>query len=239
MACLPGQGMPITPAVAIGGAQLAGATAARNGASDGAADWAAVRGATDIQYAPLPRIPTPVPHTPEWLRLLGQWLEAVFRPIGRMLGMSWSVFQYVLIALAVLLALFVLWRLFGQMILGRVTRPETETVEQWVPDRAEAAALLSDADRLAAEGRFAEATHLLLRRSVQQIRAGRPEWLHPASTAREIAILPALPQQGRDAFGTIAGRVERSRFALRELDAQDWAAARSAYAEFAQVRFSA
>ncbi|WP_395392077.1 hypothetical protein WBP07_14420 [Novosphingobium sp. BL-8A] len=231
--------MPITPAVAIGGGQLAGATAPRNGASDAAADWAAVRGSADIQYAPLPQVKAPIPHTPEWLRQLGEWLEAVFKPIGRMLGMSWPIFQYVLIALAVLLVLFVLWRLFGQMIFGRVSRPEEEAVEQWVPDRAEAAALLSDADRLAAEGRFAEATHLLLRRSVQQIRAHRPEWLHPASTAREIAMLPALPPQGRDAFGTIAGRVERSRFALRELDAQDWSAARAAYAEFAQVRFSA
>lgn len=239
MACLPGPGMPITRAVAIGGAQLAGATAARNGASDAAADWAAVRGATDIQYAPLPKVPAPIPHTPDWLRWLGQWLEAVFRPIGRMLGMSWPVFQYVLIALAVLLVLFVLWRVFGELILSRKPRAEQEATEQWVPDQAEAQALLSDADRLAAEGRFAEATHLLLRRSVQQIRASRPEWLHPASTAREIAVLPALPQQGRHAFGTIAQRVERSRFALRELDGQDWAAARSAYAEFAQVRFSA
>ncbi|WP_395330155.1 hypothetical protein WBP06_17120 [Novosphingobium sp. BL-8H] len=231
--------MPITPAVAIGGVQVAGATAARSSASDAAADWAAVRGSADIQYSPLHPVRTPIPTTPDWLRKLGEWLEAVFGPIGRMLGMSWPVFQYILIALAVLLVLFVVWRLFGPMIFDRVARPAEEAVEQWVPDQADANALLSDADRLAAEGRFAEATHLLLRRSVQQIRASRPQWLHPASTAREIAMLPALPEQGRHAFATIAQRVERSRFALRDLDAQDWAAARAAYAEFAQVRFFA
>lgn len=231
--------MPDTPAVAIGGGQVAGATAARGTASEAAADWAAVRGASDIQYAPLPTVRTPAPHTPDWLRKLGEWLEALFGPIGKMLGMSWPVFQWILIGLAVLLVLFIVWRLFGPMIFDRVARPADVAEASWLPDRAEASALLSDADRLAAEGRFAEAVHLLLRRSVQQIRAHRPQWLHPASTAREIARLPALPEEGRHAFATIAARVERSRFALRDLDSQDWAAARAAYAEFAQVRFSA
>ena len=53
------------------------------------------------------------------------------------------------------------------------------------------------------------------------------------STAREISALPALPEAARKAFGTIAERVERSLFALRTLSADDWHAARTAYAEFA------
>ncbi|TCM18773.1 hypothetical protein EDF56_104306 [Novosphingobium sp. PhB165] len=212
---------------------MAGATASR----DAASDWEAVRGAADIQYAPLPKVPAPPVHMPGWLRVLGEWLEALLGPIGRLLGISWPVFQYVLIGLAVLLVLFVLWRLLGPL-LQRPAKSAEDPAEAWLPDRDEAMALLGDADRLAAEGRFAEATHLLLRRSVQQIRATRPEWLHPASTAREIATLPALPETGRNAFATIAQRVERSRFALRDLNAQDWAAARGAYAEFAQIRFT-
>ena len=58
-------------------------------------------------------------------------------------------------------------------------------------------------------------------------------------TARELAALPALPDGARTAFGTIAGRVERSLFALRALGAEDWHAARAAYAEFALARLSA
>jgi hypothetical protein len=74
---------------------------------------------------------------------------------------------------------------------------------------------------------------LLLKRSVGQIADARPDWLGPSSTAREIAALPALPERARGAFTTIAERVERSLFALRRLSADDWQAARAAYADFA------
>ena len=93
--------------------------------------------------------------------------------------------------------------------------------------------LLDDADRLAAEGRYDEATHLLLKRSVGQIARARPDLLAPSSTAREIADLRALPEAARGSFAVIAERVERSLFALRGLSADDWQAARAAYAEFA------
>jgi hypothetical protein len=42
-----------------------------------------------------------------------------------------------------------------------------------------------------------------------------------------------LPEAARRAFATIAGHVERSLFALRSLSADDWHAARSAYADLA------
>lgn len=230
--------MPIIAAVTTGAGQMAGAAANSDAARAAARDWAAVRGSSDIQFAPLPQVKEPIAQTPAWLRTLGEWLEAIFAPIGKLLGMSWPIFQYVLIALAVLLALFVVWRLVAPVLAERRMRDPGDGAEPWTPDRTEAAALLSDADRLAAEGRFAEATHLLLRRSVQQIRGARREWVNPSSTAREISVLPALPEAGRHAFATIAQRVERSRFALRDLDGEDWAAARAAYAEFAQVRLA-
>ncbi|MCT2399030.1 hypothetical protein [Novosphingobium mangrovi (ex Huang et al. 2023)] len=221
----------------VAGGQIEGVAAAR----DAAGDWEAVRRASDIQYAPLPPSKVPdVPQVPEWLKALGRALEAIFGPIGRLLGVSWPTFQWVLIALGALLALFLLWRLLGPLIVQRRNRAESEDeADLWAPDRAEAMALLEDADRLAGEGRYGEATHLLLRRSVRQISDARPDWLIPASTAREIAVLPMLPEAGRRAFGTIAARVERSLFALRDLDAQDWAAARAAYADFALIELSA
>ena len=220
----------------VRGAQIAGATSSQ----DAASDWQAVRAASDIQYTPLPPVKEPpVPELPEWLRALGRALEAIFAPIGRLLGVSWPVFQYVLIGLAVSLALFVLWRLLEPLVAKWRNRPAPAEEEVWAPSRAEAAALLEDADRLAAQGRFGEAAHLLLQRSVRQISDARPDWVIPASTAREISVLPMLPEGGRRAFATIADRVERCLFALRDLDAQDWAATRAAYADFARIELRA
>lgn len=217
-----------------GGASDATASAAR--------DWQAVRDIAEIQYAPLPPAKNPPgPELPEWIRALFRALEAIFAPIGKLLGMSWPVFQWVLIGIGALLILLVLWRLAEPLLARWRNRGEREEEEEahWAPSRSEAAALLEEADRLAGEGRFGEATHLLLRRSVGQIRDARPDWLIPASTAREIAALPLLPPAGRLAFATIAQRVERCVFALRDLDAGDWAAARAAYVDFARIELRA
>lgn len=220
----------------VRGAQIAGATSSQ----DAASDWQAVRAASDIQFTPLPPVEEPqAPELPEWLQALGRALEAIFAPIGRLLGMSWPIFQYVLIGLAVLLVLFVLWRLLEPLVDKWRNRPDAAEEEVWAPSRTEAVALLEDADRLAAEGRFGEAAHLLLQRSVRQIGDARPDWLIPASTAREISVLPMLPEGGRRAFATIADRVERCLFALRDLDASDWAVARAAYADFARIELRA
>ncbi|MEO6717087.1 MAG: hypothetical protein ABIM50_07540 [Novosphingobium sp.] len=216
-------------------ADIAGSSAA----SDAMRDWEAVRASADIQYAPLPpaRNPPP-PEAPEWLKKLGQWLQSLFEPLGRALGVSWPVLQKVLIALAILGMLFLLWRLVLEPLLERRRQPKAEAAPEWAPVREHAVALLADADQLAAEGRFGEAAHLLLQRSINHIAEAQPDWLLPATTAREIAVLPSLPQRAREAFAVIAARVERSLYALRELDATDWQAARSAYADFALHQFA-
>ena len=216
-----------------GNVQIAGSEAADNAARD----WQAMRAASDIQYGPLPPAPTTAPpDPPAWLEQFHRFLKALFEPLGQAIGVSWPVMQYVLIVLAAAGVLFIAWRLLGPL-LDVVRRPRAAKAEtEWAPDRAEAEALLDDADRLAQAGRFDEAAHLLLRRSVQHISAARPDWLHPASTAREIATLTALPSAARGAFGVIAARVERSRYALRPLDGADWQAARAAYADFALQR---
>ncbi|MDE2596204.1 MAG: hypothetical protein KGL44_04920 [Sphingomonadales bacterium] len=205
-------------------------------AQQAARDWEAVRASGDIQFAPVPQQAPPAP--PAWLKPLQEFLKSLFEPLGKALGVSWPVVQWILIGLAVLAVLAIVWRLLAPLIeAGR--RPRPEVVPVWTPSHADALALLEDADRLAGEGKFDEATHLLLRRSVQQIAAVRPDWLHPASTAREIAGLLSLPGGARLAFGVIADRVERSRFALRALDLADWQAAREAYAKFALERLAA
>ncbi len=207
-------------------------------AADTAREWEAMRAAADIQFAPLPPI-APPPEPPAWLAQLGEWLQALLEPLGRAIGMGWPVFSKILLALLALGVLFLLWRLVIEPLLAAQRRPRAEPEPEWAPARAQAVALLADADRLAAEGRFGEAAHLLLQRSVGHIAEAQPGWLLPASTAREIASLPRLPARARDAFAVIAARVERSLFALRDLDAGDWQAARSAYADFALQDFRA
>lgn len=191
--------------------------------------WEDVRASGDIQFAPVP--PKAPQQPPAWLKWLEDHLQEWLSPLGEWLGMSWPALKWVLLGIAALLALLILWRLLAPLLQWRPERPREEEI--WAPDRGEVIALLEDADALAAAGRYDEATHLLLIRSVGQIRAARPGWLGPSSTAREIAALPALPAQARGAFTLIAERVERSLFALRGLDAEDWRAARGAYADFA------
>jgi hypothetical protein len=210
--------------------------AAVAGAKDFASQWRELRADGEIQFAPLKQ---PAPDKPPqwWLDFL-EWLGRALRPVGdffgavaRAIGVSSQVLLWVALGIAALFVGWMLWRFFQQLELKR--RAKDEAPEEWAPDQGEALALLEDADRLAAEGRFDEATHLLLRRSVGQIAAARPGLLEPSSTAREIAELPALSDTVRSAFGTIAGRVERSLFALRSLSLDDWQAARAAYADFA------
>lgn len=196
-----------------------------------------MRASGDIQFAPVEIPPTP-PRQPGWFERL---LEAVFEfigdvlaPAGQWLGEWWGLIQWVLIAL--IAAFVIYWVVHSFIPLARRraagTRQGSEE-DDWRPDKAASLALLEDADRLAAEGRFDEATHLLLTRSVGQIASARPDWVEPSSTARELAGLAALPDAPRAAFAVIAERVERSLFALENLTRADWEVARAAYAGFA------
>lgn len=214
-------------------------TAAGGPAPDG---WTALRADGNLQFEPvtIPEIP---PRKPSWfeelLNDLFELLAELFGPMGEALGGSWSWLQWVVAGVVALFALVLLVRLYGPGF-GRRGKGVADAAQpdEWRPDAAASLALLEDADRLAAQGRFDEATHLLLQRSVHHIAAARPDWVEPSSTARELAALPALSDAARTAFRVITERVERSLFALRSLDRADWEAARAAYAEFARVRIA-
>lgn len=203
---------------------------------DPPSSWEDLRREADIQFEPV-EIPPPEPETPglfeRALKALFEFLGEVLAPVGRLIGASWPVLQWVLLGLAVAFALYLAWRLFRSLNgTGEENASDIDDLG-WVPSRSESIALLEDADALAAEGRYDEATHLLLLRSVSQIAAARPDWVEPSSTARELAALPRLSSVARTAFATIADRVERSLFALGRLGKEDWEVARAAYADFA------
>ncbi len=193
-------------------------------------DWDAVRADSEIQFAPveLPENPPP----PDWLQNFFEWLGDFLSPVAMLLGGAGQAITWIAIVLVVALLAYIVYRVVDPSRFGRRKGKGAEDTD-WTPDTGQALALLDEADRLAAEGRFDEATHLLLQRSVGQIAEVRPDLIDPSSTAREIASLAALPDKARGAFGTIAERVERSLFALGRLSSEDWTAARDAYAEFA------
>lgn len=194
-----------------------------------------MRAGGDIQFAPVavPEVPPRELGTFErFLQGLFELLGELLGPLGAWLGAWWWLIQWVLIAALAAFVLILGFRTFGPLARRR-KRPSGSEPPEWRPDAAASLALIADAERLAAQGRFDAATRLLLTRSVGELAAARPGVVEPSSTARELAALPALPDAAREAFRVIAGRVEVSLFALQPLDRADWEAARDAYARFA------
>lgn len=201
-----------------------------------------------VQFSLLPAPPPPPP--PAWLKALFHWLGDVLAPVGRFFGWLGSflpdapyariILWSVLAAAAIALAWIVYERLrYGIWRLPRRRRPvlaEGAADDDWQPDAAPARAWLEEADLLAKDGRYAEAVHHLLIRSVEDIQRRRPQALRPAFTSRNIAENTAIPAAPRRLFADIAAVVERSLFGGRAVDAQDWSACRSRYADFAQPR---
>ena len=200
-------------------------------AQDGAAETAEFARAharlladDDIQFDLA--VEDPIEEPPEWLKALVRWLG----------DYSWLL-EYLFWGFVGLLVLgllaFIVMRLTGMDWPWRRKRTDGEEAEEWRPAEAPARALLREADALAAEGRFSEAAHLLLFRSIEEIESRRPKLVRPALTSRDIAGASALPDRPKRAFATIVHHVELSLFGGRILAEPDWRQCRAAYEEFA------
>ncbi|WP_372782833.1 DUF4129 domain-containing protein [Phenylobacterium sp.] len=165
----------------------------------------------------------PPPPTPSWV-------GDVLRAIGDLA----PIFKFVFWGGLALGAALILW-FIGREIweTRRRKRPPTVAPADWRPEPEAARALLEEADRLAAAGRFGEAIHLLLFRSIDDIAGRRPGLVRPAFTSRDIARLDQMPPPARGAFARIAERVERSFFGGRPVGSEDFAEARGDYETFA------
>jgi hypothetical protein len=166
------------------------------------------------------------------------WLKALANAIGRFVqwvGDGWSVIGWIAVAVVVAVLLFALVPGLRDWVLSLVRRGRSEAAEapQWAPTEGQARALLEEADALAAAGRYDEAVHLILFRSIDDIAAWRGELVRPSSTSRDIARAEGLPGEARGVFARIVAAVERSWFGGRALEAGDWEAARADYSRFA------
>ncbi len=170
------------------------------------------------------------PEAPGWL----QGFEDILNTIGRFLA---PFIKFVFWAGLFVLGAFVLFVL-GRMAVNRLHRETKSTHDEpadiYQPTQSFARALLEEADQLARDGNFAEAVHVLLFRSIEDIQLHRPHSLSVSLTSREIAQLDILPSEARRQFVKIANAVERSQFAGGLIEAESFASCRDAYMAFAR-----
>lgn len=208
----------------------------------------ALRADPDIQFQ-LQRVEQPKP--PEWLIQFLRWLGHVLRPVGRLFrwidsflpAAPWAkIFLWAVLAVAAVTLAIALWRglregrwewPYRKRRPPRLAEPEEEA---WTPEAAPAREWLAEADALAAAGRYGEAIHHLLLRSVEDIAKRRPRLVRPALTSRELAAATGMPAAARDLFARIAALVERSLFGGRPVGLGEWDTARGAYADFVLPR---
>jgi hypothetical protein len=163
-----------------------------------------------------------------------QWLEPLFRFLEAIAPFLVYVF-WAGVAIVVALILYVIVSEIMRRMPGRKEKvaPEQQATPAYRPAYARAKALLEEADRLAAQGRYSEAARVLLHRSIEDLEQVFSLAIGPGLTSREIARLDPLSPQGRDVFSGIARAVEMSLFGGRALGASDFAQCREAYASFA------
>ncbi|HEV2651047.1 MAG TPA: hypothetical protein VGU69_07315 [Rhizomicrobium sp.] len=177
---------------------------------------------TDIQFSfeSLKR-----PEDPEWLR--------------RFLIESWPFVKWTLIGIAAVIGVAIVYMVvrhfWGRTWNGRRSpvRDAPLPEEAWRPTAAQARQLLEESDALAREGRYAEAVHLLLLRSIEDFDKWRPRVVRRASTSREIGLFQSMPDAARTVFRRIADVVERALFGGGQVDAETFAHCRADYESFA------
>lgn len=165
-----------------------------------------------------------------------RWLQAIFEFLGN-LGPVLQVIFWIAVALVVAGVLYFLFGealrvRFGRDGKGKVDNPD-DVLPDLRPDTQEALTLLEEADALARAGKFAEAVHLLLFRSINDIQQRLEGGVPRSLTAREIGSLRHLPERAKRGLGPIIQIVEHSFFGGRDVDAEGWKTARESYEHFA------
>jgi len=168
-----------------------------------------------------------LPEAPGWLLWLQHWLDK----LSPVLNVMW----WALGGLALVALLFYLGRLLLRLRFPERLKVQDmrSAMEDWRPTATRARALLADADALARDGKYGEAVHLLLLRSIDDLEQFRPRVVQRSYTAREIERLDAMPMTVRAAFAGIMEVVEKSRYGGYEVTAKDYERCRAEYERFA------
>ena len=156
-----------------------------------------------------------------------------FAAIGRVLSPILKIAFYIGVGILAAGAIYLIGRAIYET---RFAKPSVKTAEEpetplYQPAEAQARILLDEVDKLASEGRYGEAVHTLLFRSIQDIDRNRPNVVRRSLTAREIGSLSVLTPQARTAFSTIAGVSELAHFGGVSVNQTGFETARQAYAD--------
>lgn len=111
------------------------------------------------------------------------------------------------------------------------------TVKPKVSDGGEAArasleAPRSEAEALADQGRYAEAVHVLLLKTIEALVTTQPGGVPEAWTSREIQLRAPMPEAARAPFGVLVDSVEQGLFGGRAVDEDAWARCLARFREF-------
>ncbi len=181
----------------------------------------------------IPEPPPPPPSTPDWLTAIGNFLAPIFNFIGAILPLLfWGAVGLAVLGILYFLFAEALNARFGKDGKGKLDEGDDVLVDIR-PDEASARSLLERADALAREGKFAEAVHLLLFHSIQDIQSRLENGVPNSLTAREIGGLDKLPEVARQALQPIIFIVEKSFFGGRAVNEDGWQEARTSYENFA------
>lgn len=176
----------------------------------------------------------PAPEPPK----LG-WLENFFKGLAGFIEAILPLLKIIFfVGIGAIIAL-ILYAIAKVIYETRFKREAKEAVKDtppplYTPDQDQARILLEDVDAMAADGRYEEAVHELLFRSIQDIDIRRPNTIRRSLTSREIAALKILTPETRKAFATIGGVVETSYFGGQIIGKAEFDICREAYAQFAQ-----
>jgi hypothetical protein len=103
----------------------------------------------------------------------------------------------------------------------------SETKPEETAARLEAAQ--ADADELARQGQFGPAMHILLLKSLGELRRFLNLTIAVSLTSREILSRPGLNQEARAALTDLVNRVELAWFGAQEVGAAEYAACRLSF----------
>lgn len=170
---------------------------------------------------------------PDWLKPIIDFFELIFGFLGLIL-------PYIFYGMLALAALAILFFIVREVMDSRIStiKPQKAVVKKvekplYAPTTEEARVLLETIDALAAEGKYEEAVHTLLFRSIQDIDLKRPNTIRRSLTSREIAGLDILTPATRETFSLIGKVVENSYFGGQPLGQADFQKCREAYVQFA------
>lgn len=183
-----------------------------------------------VQFAHIDQVAEKEP-VPDWMQAISDWIAWLLEFLSPVIAVM---FWIGLACLVLLLIYFILTEVLQIEVFKARAKATSNVVEpEWRPSSQVARDLLAAADALAAEGRFNDAVHLILLRSIEDIERFRPTTIRPALTARDIGAMQALPAAAKPIFARISAAVEKAIFAGLTIEPSEFVSCREAYMRFA------